>query len=144
MNAKPSPPPIRTFAPAALVLMLLGWAGLYAILMYTSPNGGTRWAFFFTSMLALTGTFLPVMAYLNQRFPSVPAPTPAVIVRQALWVGIYIPTLLWLQIGRVLTPSLAMLLLAGLILIEWLLRLRERSLWRPSQAAGERPQPPAA
>jgi len=144
MNARPSSPPIRTFLPATAVLMLFGWAGLYAIVWYTGPNGGTRWVFFFTGMLALTGSFLPVMAYLNLRFPSAPPPTPAVVVRQAIWTGIYIPLLLWLQMGRVLTLSLALLLLAGLILIEWLLRLRERSLWRPSQAAGERPQPPAA
>jgi hypothetical protein len=135
---------VRTFLPAALILMILGWGGWYAIVWFTVPSGGTRWAFFFTGMLALTGTFLPVTAYLNRRFPSMPPPTPAVIVRQALWVGIYIPTLLWLQIGRVLTFSLALLLLAGLILIEWLLRMRERSLWRPSQAASDRTPPPAA
>jgi hypothetical protein len=54
-------------------------------------------------------------------------------VRQAVWVGIYIPILLWLRIGRLVNPSLAILLAAGLILIEWLLRLRERSVWKPEQ-----------
>jgi hypothetical protein len=123
--------------------MLLGWSGLYGVIMYTAPNGGTRWLFFFAGVLALTGTFLPVTAYLNRRFPSVPPPTPLVIVRQALWFGIYVPTLLWLRIGRVLTPSLALLLAAGLILIEFLLRLRERSQWRPERAtqAAEQPAP---
>jgi hypothetical protein len=31
----------------------------------------------------------------------------------------------------VLTPALALLLAVGLFLIEWLLRLRERSQWKP-------------
>jgi hypothetical protein len=52
-------------------------------------------------------------------------------VRQAVWVGVYFGTLAWLQIGRVLTLPLALLLLVGLVLIEWLLRMREQSQWNP-------------
>jgi hypothetical protein len=52
-------------------------------------------------------------------------------LRQSLWIGIYGPTLAWLQIGRVLTVALTILLAIGLILIEVLLRLRERSQWKP-------------
>jgi hypothetical protein len=126
-------PPIRSFLPAALSLMLLGWGGFIAVVYYTSPNGGTRWVFFFTAVLGLTGTALPGVAFLNRRFLSSPAPTPAVIVRQAIWFGVYLPTLAWLRIGRVLTFSLAVLLALGLILIEYLLRLRERSQWNPKR-----------
>jgi len=64
----------------------------------------------------------------------VPSATVFVIVRQSLWMGIYLPTLLWLRIGRVVSLSLALLLAAGLILIEWLLRLRERSQWHPDRS----------
>jgi hypothetical protein len=124
---------LRTFLPAALLLMVLGWGGLYLVTRYTEPSGGTRWLFFFAGVLAGTGTALPIVAFLNRRFPSTPAPTHAVIVRQALWVGIYVPILAWLRIGRVVNFSLAILLAAGLILIEWLLRLRERSLWKPER-----------
>ncbi len=124
-------PPVIAFLPTAIILMILGWGGLIAVTLYTSPNGGTRWAFFFASVLAVTGTALPGIAFLNRRFPSTPPPTASVVVRQALWVGIYLPTLAWLQIGRVLIPALALLLAFGLILIEWLLRLRERSQWKP-------------
>ena len=134
MGAKPSPP-VGAFLPSALIMMILGWGGLYAIVTYTTPSGGSRWAFFFSAVLALSGTALPGVAYLNQRFPSTPPSTPGVIVRQALWIGIYLPTLAWLQIGRVLTPAMALLLAIGLMLIEWLLRLRERSLWNPEQNA---------
>lgn len=130
-KSTPTSWPVRHFILAALVLMLAGWGGLYFVLNYTQPSGGTRWLFFFAGVLALTGTALPFVAYLNRRFPSTPPPSPLVIVRQALWIGIYLPTLAWLRIGRVLTPSLALLLIAGLILIEWLLRMGERSQWKP-------------
>lgn len=143
MKDQPSPLSIRRFLPAALVLIVIGLGGLYLLLNFTQPSGGTRWAFFFAAVLGLTGLALPVVAYLNRRFPSLPPPTAGVILRQAIWVGIFIPTLLWLRIGRVLTFSLALLLLAGLLLIEWLLRLRERSLWKPDRASGGS-TPPAA
>ena len=115
--------------------MLLGWGRLIAVILYTEPSGGARWAFFFTAVLALTGTALPAVAYLNRRFPSSPPASIGIILRQAIWIGIYLPTLAWLQIGRVLSPFLALLLGVGLLLIETLLRLRERSQWKPEQSA---------
>ncbi len=130
MNSQ-STPPVKTFIPASIILAFLGWGGLYALINYTFPTVGPRWLFFFLSVLALTGTSLPVIAFLNQRFPTNPPVSSGVIVREAIWVGIYFPTLAWLQLGRVLTPALILLLAAGLIAIEVLLRLRERSQWKP-------------
>lgn len=123
--------PVRSFIPAAIILCLLGWGGLFYLVFFTVPTVGPRWLFFFLSVLALTGTVLPVVAFLNLRFPSSPPPTAGVVLRQAIWVGIYIPTLAWLQIGRVLSLALALLLALGFVLIEWLLRLREKSQWKP-------------
>lgn len=125
-----TPPAVSKFLPAALLMAVSGWGGLYAVVQNTLPTVGPRWLFFFLSVLALTGTAMPVVAFLNRRFPSSPPPVPAVILRQALWVGIYGPTLAWLQIGRVLTPGIAILLAVGFISIEWLLRLREISQWK--------------
>ena len=125
-------PPVRSYLPAAILLLLLGWGGLIYVIFFSSPNGGTRWAFFFTTVIALTGTALPVAAFLNRRFPSIPPATPASVVRQAMWFGIFGATLAWLQLGRVLTPVMALLLAIGLVLIEWLLRMRERSQWKPN------------
>ncbi|HJW89608.1 MAG TPA: hypothetical protein VJ436_03095 [Anaerolineales bacterium] len=119
------------FLPTAILLALVGWGGLFALLKFTLPTVGPRWLFFFLSVLALTGTVLPVVAFLNRRFPSNPSALPGAILRQAIWFGIYGPTLAWLQIGRVLTPALALLLAASLLCIEILLRLRERSQWKP-------------
>jgi hypothetical protein len=81
--------------------------------------------------MAVTGFALPITAFLNRRFPLTPPATPGVILRQAIWFGIYFPTLAWLRIGRVLTPLLALLLVLGLLLIEGLLRFREHSQWKP-------------
>ncbi len=125
--------PVRAFIPATLILCLIGWGGLLYLVFFTVPTVGPRWLFFFLSVLALTGTVLPVIAFLNLRFPSNPPPTAGVVLRQAIWVGIYIPTLAWLQIGRVLSLALALLLALGFVLIEWLLRLREKSQWKPEQ-----------
>ena len=116
--------------------MVVGWGGFFAVVYWTSPSGGTRWVFFFTAVLALTGTALPFVAFLNRRFPSTPSPGSWVIVRQSIWIGIYLPTLAWLRIGRVLNISQALLLGLGLILMEWLLRLRERSQWKPERERG--------
>ncbi|OGO41740.1 MAG: hypothetical protein A2W36_02690 [Chloroflexi bacterium RBG_16_58_14] len=130
MNNKQTPP-VNAFLPAALFLAIIGWGGLVALIFFTMPTVGPRWLFFFLSVLAVTGITLPLFAFLNNRFPSTPPVSTGVILRQALWAGIYFPTLAWLQIGRVLTSSLGLLLAVGFILIEFLLRLREKSQWKP-------------
>ena len=127
MSEENRPISVRSFLPTALFLIVLGWGGFFYIWTQTEPSGGTRWLMFFTAVLAFTGTILLPVAFLNKRFPSSPPASSLIILRQSLWVGIYFPTLAWLQIGRVLTPRIAVLLAVGLALIEWLLRLRERS-----------------
>jgi hypothetical protein len=131
MNNPPSTPPVRNFIPAAVILALIGWGGLYALMNFTYPTVGPRWLFFFLGVLAISGTALPLVAFLNNRFPSTPPVSPSVIVREAIWFGIYFPTIAWLQLGRVLTPALVLLLAAGFVAIEILLRMRERSQWTP-------------
>jgi len=132
-ESHPSSPAIRNFLPASILLLILGGGGLYTVLAFTSPDGGTRWLFFFFAILGLTGIALPISAFFNRRFPSTPPPSAGVILRQSIWFGIYWPFIAWLRIGRVLTPAMALLLALGFILIEWLLRLRERSQWKPDR-----------
>jgi hypothetical protein len=124
-------PRVANFLPAAVILFIIGWGGLIALTLTTLPTVGPRWLFFFLCVLAITGTVLPITAFLNRRFPSTPPPTTMVVVRQALWCAIYVATLIWLQMGRVLNPALAILLAIGLGLIEFLLRLSEKSQWKP-------------
>ena len=126
-----SSPSVKSVLPAAITLAVVGWGGLVAVVYLTLPTVGPRWLFFFLGVLALTGSALPFLAFLNRRFPSVPPTTSGVILRQSLWVGIYGTTLAWLQIGRVLTLPMALVLAIGLVIIEWLMRLREKSQWKP-------------
>jgi hypothetical protein len=118
----------------SLILILLGFGGLVLVIMGTEPTPGPRWLFFFLLTLAVTGLALPVTYFLNRRFPVEPQVEPAVVVREALWFGLYVDVLAWLQIGRVLTTGMVLALAAGLMLVEFLLRLGERSAWSPATA----------
>ncbi len=128
---KPRTPPFLSLLPVSILLSLFGWGGLLVLTYLTLPTLGPRWLFFFLVVLALTGTFLPVVYFLNRRFPSHPAVGGEVIIRQSLWFGIYGSLIAWLQMGRVLTLVLALILLCVVILVEGLLRMWERSRWRP-------------
>ncbi len=118
------------FIPTAILMAGLGWTGVIWLVLTVPPTVGPRWLFFLCWFLALSGSMLPVTAYLHIRFPSRVPATQKVILRQSMWVGFYGAALAWLQIGRVLTPAVATMLAVGLIAIEWLLRLRERGQWR--------------
>lgn len=122
---------LRIYLPLALLLAILGWGGLLILINSTVPRLGPRWLFFFFGVLALTGPALPLTFFLHRRFPSDPPVDGMVILRQALWVGVFGSTVAWLQLGRVLTTGLALILAGVFILIEILLRLFERSRWKP-------------
>ena len=124
---------ITTFLPLSLILTILGWGGLFIIIRGTVPTLGPRWLFYFLGVLALTGPALPLVYFLNKRFPSKPPVEGMVIVRQALWVGVFGSTLAWLQLGRVLSIGLAFILAGVFAMIEFLLRLLERSRWNPNR-----------
>jgi len=124
-------PSVRSILPAALILALSGWGGLVYLLVYSLPTLWPRWLFFFLIVLAITGICLPIAAFLNLRFATRPPATQETILREAALIGIYFATLAWLQLGRVLNLPLILLLAFGLVLIEFLIRLREKSRWEP-------------
>ena len=130
---KSNSPPTGSVLATTLLLVTIGWGGIFLLVNVTLPSIGPRWVMFFLLFLAVTGTALPVVAFLNRRFQSTPPATRAIVLRQAIWFGLYATTLAWLQLGRVLTSSVALLLALGLVLIEILLRLRERSQWKPGK-----------
>ena len=77
------------------------------------------------------------MYYLHRRFPSKPTANAGVIVREAVWVGAYADILLWLQFGKVLNFALGIFIAVGLLAVELLVRLRERSRWTPPAIENE-------
>lgn len=125
-------PSFRPYLTPTLTLALIGWAGLYFLFNYTLPTLLPRWAFFFLTTLALSGTALPIIYFFHRRF-SQKIPPANVITRQALWVGIYGATLAWLQLGKVANFSIVIGLAIGLIAIETLIRLREKAQWTPPE-----------
>ncbi len=129
-NASVAAEDYRGFAIAAWVLALGGWGGLVYLVLNTLPSAGPRWLFFVVVLMALTGTAAPFVRFLNRRFAQGPVP-PSVLLRQSLWVAFFGATCAWLQIGRTLNLSTALLLAAGLAGIEWFLRMRERARWNP-------------
>ena len=130
MNEEPA---TRQYLISALILMLVGWGGLALLIFVFSvpPLVWARWGFFALWFVALAGTALPIVYYLNIRFPSEPPVEPQAIVRQALWVGVYGATLAWLQLGQLATLWMWVGLGAGLIAIEYVIRSRERAHWSP-------------
>lgn len=128
-TTRPASP--AAYFPTAAFLFVVGWGGWLYITNFTPPTLSPRWLFYFFIVVAVTGTALPVTAYLNHRFPNSPPVNTKVVMREALWFGIYSSTLLWLSFGRVYSITLAIILLLGLSAVEWLLRMRERSQWKP-------------
>ncbi len=107
----------RPYIFSVITLMLLGWGGLALMIFVikSPPLVWARWGFFVLWVMALTGTALPIVYFFNRRFPSDPPAEPGVIVRQALWVGVYGATLAWLQLGRLVTLYVILGLAGGLI-----------------------------
>ena len=121
----------------SLVIAFIGWVGLFFLLQYTQPYLGPRWLFFFLMTMAISGTALPIVYFLNIRFPSDTPANTSVIIRQALWFAIFFDLLAWLQLGRVLNSILIAVIALGIIAIENLIRMVERSHWHPSNENDE-------
>jgi hypothetical protein len=132
------PPSARQYLVSSLFLMAAGWGGLLLLIFVFQlpPVVWARWGFFALWFTALSGTALPVVYFLNLRFPSNPPAEPRSIVRQALWVGVYGCLVAWLQLGQVMAFWIWMGLAGGLIVVEYLIRLRERARWRPPTPMG--------
>lgn len=129
----------RPFGLSSLLLMIVGWGGLYYIIMQTRPFVWSRWGFFVLALVAITGTLLPIVYFFHRRFPSDQPAEANVIVRQALWFGVYGATLAWLQLGRLVTIYVVLGLAGGLLAIEYLMRLREKAQWRPPLTDDDQP-----
>jgi len=126
-----SSPSFKPYLPVCLFMFFAGWGGLTWLVLFTLPAVWQRWGFFLLLTLALTGTALPVTFYLNLRFPSNPRATESIILRQAIWLGVYGSTLAWLQLGGIVTMWTIIGLGFGLIILEYFIRLRERIRWQP-------------
>jgi hypothetical protein len=133
----PKPPSSRIIWILTIILAGGGWIGLFLIINFTLPYLLPRWLFFFFLCMALTGTALPVTSFFNRRFPTNPPAGGMVILRQALWFGVYGTLLAWLQMGRILQSTMALFIAAGFVVIEVLIRISEVSRWKPKGTPDE-------
>jgi hypothetical protein len=115
---------------AAVILAAMGWLGLLLVMKFTLPTVVPRWLFFFLWVSAVTGTATPFIWLLHRRFLAENPAPPSTLLRQSLWIGFYAALCAWLQINRGLSLALALILAVGLLSLEALLRLLERSSWR--------------
>ena len=129
----------RNYLFSTLALIIIGWSGIAALLYFSLPFVWARWGFFVFGIMALTGTALPVVYFLHHRFPSDPPAGSNVIVREAMWVGVYGATLAWLQLGRLVTLYVILGLAGGLIAIEYFIRLREKANRTPPVIVDDSP-----
>ena len=115
----------------SLVLFAVGAIGLVILFNLTVPTLGPRWLMFFLLTLAVSGLALPAAYFLNVRFPSTPPADAGVLLREAIFMAIYVDLIVWLQFGKVLNFAIGLFVLVGFALIEFLLRWRERSRFSP-------------
>lgn len=131
--SKPSTPTAGAALASAIILGLGGWLGLYLLMTKAWPTLGPRWLFFFLWFLATSGTAMPFIWLLHRRFGAENPLSSRVLLRRSLWVGLFAAFCAWLQINRSLTLPLVLLLAAGLAGLEALVRVLERSSWRPRE-----------
>ena len=122
-----TPPDHTGMTIAAVILMIAGWGGLYYLVTTQFPRVGQRWLFFLLVQVAVAGTTMPFLRYVNVRITPVTRAVPpsGVIVRQSVWLGLFFVTCLWLQIPRVLTLPMVFFLALAFFVIELFLRSRE-------------------
>ena len=140
MDETPSTLKFPSFSPflwASILLALFGWGGLAILVSITVPTMGPRWLFYFLLMCAVSGLGLPLTYFINRRFLTRPPAEGNVIVREAIWIGVYACVVAWLQQGTIFTFVLAVALALGFAIMEILLRIRELSLWKPRDTTDE-------
>jgi len=115
----------RLFFSSTLILLFGGWGGLALLLNFSLPTLWPRWGLYALIVLAATGTSIPIFYWLNVTFSVNKFNLVNAIVRESVAVGVYFALLTWLSIGRALNLPVAVWLGLGLLLIEYLLRLRE-------------------
>jgi hypothetical protein len=118
--------------PVGLILTSIGAVGLVFIFLNTQPFIGPRWLLFFFVSLLACGLSLPLITMAQIRFYKKNL-TEGVLLRESILFAIYIDLLLWLQLGRVLTNFVAILLGAGFVLLEIFLRISEKATFLPGE-----------
>jgi hypothetical protein len=110
----------------AVLVALVAWLALWG-LVHLPLTDSSQAIFFALLFVAVTSTVMPPIAYLNIRFGRCPAERTyqARFVRQSIWLGLFCVVTGWLQARRILTTTLAVIVIAVFFLTETFLLTRE-------------------
>lgn len=110
---------------AALMMTTIGIAGLVALISTSVPRlGAELWLFFLLLHITMTGMMIPIVRYFNVQLTRRSVPS-GIIVRQSIWISLYLVIVAWLQILRVLSLPIGFFLALVFIVLEGFLRTRE-------------------
>jgi len=98
-----------------------------ATTLLRSANLEIVFAFLAALLVAVTGLALPIAYVLNKRFSRSPSGSFMVVLRQAMWVGLWAAFCVWLQMHRSLGLGVAALSAIVLVIVELLLQVRTRA-----------------
>jgi hypothetical protein len=103
----------------------LGRADATALLRAANPE--MLLAFLASVIMVVAGLVLPVAYFLNERFGPGPSSSFLVVLRQAMWVGIWFAFCIWLQMNRTFGLGVAVLAAVVFVIIEVMLQIRARA-----------------
>jgi hypothetical protein len=126
-------PSFRKVILTGIGLGVIGIGGIIFLIYFTKPTLQFRWLFFFLSLIGLSGFSLPILSLVHKRFSPPESMTENVLLREAIMIGFFGNLIAWLMIGDMLTFALFLLLVAGMVTIEYLIRMTEKTQWRPGR-----------
>ncbi len=125
-------PPFSKILFSSIFLTILGGGGLAFIFIFFEPTLGPRWMFFFFLTIIGAGIALPI-SYLIQRRFTKQIVSGKVLIREATLFGIFLALIAWLQLGRILTNLIILIIAVGFILLEMLLRMAEKATFKADE-----------
>lgn len=94
--------------------------------LLNAANKEIIWVFLAGVLVVITGVSVPLAYVLNQRFSQNESSQFLVVLRQAMWIGLWFAFCIWLQMNRTLGLGIALLVAAVFIVVEVLLQVRTR------------------
>ena len=109
------------------LIRLIPQGEVSATTLLSSANLEIIFAFLAAVLVSVTGLMMPVAYVLNRRFGRTGSQRFVVVLRQAMWVGLWASFCVWLQMQRSLGLGVALLSAVVLVIVEVLLQVRARA-----------------
>ena len=122
-------PPFGKILTTSLFLIFIGGGGLAFGFTFFEPTLGPRWLFFFFLTILGAGIAIPISYMIQRRFANQSVP-PKVLIRESILFGVFLSMIAWLQLGRILTNLIIIIVAIGFLLLEMLLRMAEKETFK--------------